>query len=93
MSFRSAPRAAIRLGSLGLLNLILGGVGVPRASRRSPGVWNLNCTFRPEPTLAGGPRHRLRLTPMSDTFSKVEVITGIAERRRFSADLKLAVVG
>jgi hypothetical protein len=61
--------------------------------RRSPGVWNLNCTFRPEPTLAGGPRHRLRLTPMSDTFSKVEVITGIAERRRFSADLKLAVVG
>jgi hypothetical protein len=30
---------------------------------------------------------------MSDTFSKVEVITGIAERRRFSADLKLAVVG
>jgi len=29
---------------------------------------------------------------MSDTFSKVEVITGIACRRRFSADLKLAVV-
>jgi transposase len=30
--------------------------------------------------------------PMSDTFSKVEVITGVARRRRFSADLKLAVV-
>ena len=29
---------------------------------------------------------------MSDTFSKVEVITGIARRRRFSIDLKLAVV-
>src|SRR5437763_10683912 len=29
---------------------------------------------------------------MSDTFSKVEVITGIARRRRFSTDLKLAVV-
>src|ERR1700680_1831166 len=29
---------------------------------------------------------------MSDTFSKVEVITGVARRRRFSADLKLAVI-
>jgi len=29
---------------------------------------------------------------MSDTFSKVEVITSIARRRRFSTDLKLAVV-
>jgi len=29
---------------------------------------------------------------MSDTFSKVEVITDIARRRRFSTDLKLAVV-
>jgi transposase len=29
---------------------------------------------------------------MSDTFSKVEVITGIARRRRFPTDLKLAVV-
>ena len=29
---------------------------------------------------------------MSDTFSKVEVITGVACRRRFSTDLKLAVV-
>ena len=27
---------------------------------------------------------------MSDTFSKVEVITGVARRRRFSTDLKLA---
>jgi hypothetical protein len=29
---------------------------------------------------------------MSDAFSKVEVITGVAPRRRFSTDLKLAVV-
>ena len=29
---------------------------------------------------------------MSDLFSKVEVITGVARRRRFSTDLKLAVV-
>ena len=29
---------------------------------------------------------------MSDTFSKVEVITGVARRRRFSTDLKLGVV-
>src|SRR5437870_13520825 len=29
---------------------------------------------------------------MSDTFSRVEVITGVARRRRFSTDLKLAVV-
>ena len=34
------------------------------------------------------PRH----TPMSDTFSKVEVITGVARRRRFSIEQKLAVV-
>ena len=29
---------------------------------------------------------------MSDTFSKMEVITGVARRRRFSTELKLAVV-
>ena len=29
---------------------------------------------------------------MSDTFSKVEVITGVARRRRFPTDLKLAIV-
>jgi transposase len=29
---------------------------------------------------------------MSDTFSKVEVITGVARRRRFSSEQKLAVV-
>lgn len=29
---------------------------------------------------------------MSDTFSKVEVITGVARRRRFSTEFKLAVV-
>jgi len=30
---------------------------------------------------------------MSDMFSKVEVISGIARRRRFSTELKVAVVG
>jgi len=40
----------------------------------------------------GGPRDKPRHTPMSDTFSKVEVITGVARRRRFSTELKLAVV-
>jgi transposase-like protein len=29
---------------------------------------------------------------MSDTLSKVEVITGVARRRRFPTDLKLAIV-
>src|SRR6476620_10071484 len=29
---------------------------------------------------------------MSDTFSRIEVITGVARRRRFSTELKLAVV-
>ena len=29
---------------------------------------------------------------MSDIFSKVEVITGVARRRRFSTDLRLGVV-
>ena len=29
---------------------------------------------------------------MSETFSKVEVITGVARRRRFSTELKLSVV-
>jgi hypothetical protein len=29
---------------------------------------------------------------MSDTFSKVEVITGVARRRRFPTDLKLTIV-
>jgi transposase-like protein len=29
---------------------------------------------------------------MSDTFSKVEVITGVARRRRFSTEQKLALV-
>jgi transposase len=29
---------------------------------------------------------------MSDTFSKVEVISGVARRRRFPTELKLAVV-
>jgi transposase len=29
---------------------------------------------------------------MSDTFSKIEVITGVARRRRFSTELKVAVV-
>lgn len=30
--------------------------------------------------------------PMSETFSRVEVITGVARRRRFSTEQKLAVV-
>jgi len=30
--------------------------------------------------------------PMSDTFSRVEIITGIAPRRRFTTEQKLAVV-
>ena len=29
---------------------------------------------------------------MSDTFSRVEVITGVTRRRRFSTELKLAIV-
>src|SRR5215471_16564860 len=50
------------------------------------------CTrFDRTPALAGGPRDKPRHTPMSDTFSKVEVITGVARRRRFSTDLKLAI--
>lgn len=31
-------------------------------------------------------------TPVSDTFSMVEVITGVARRRRFTTERKLAVV-
>ena len=42
--------------------------------------------------LAGGPRDKPRHVPMSDTFSKVEVITGVARRRRFSTELKLGSV-
>ena len=30
--------------------------------------------------------------PMSNTFSRVEIITGVARRRRFTAEQKLAVV-
>lgn len=30
---------------------------------------------------------------MSDTFSRVEVITGVARRRRFTTEQKLAIVG
>jgi transposase len=30
--------------------------------------------------------------PMSDTFSRVELITGVARRRRFTTEQKLAVV-
>ena len=40
------------------------------------------------PVLAGGPRDKSGRTPRSDTFSKVEVITGVARRRRFPTDLK-----
>jgi transposase len=44
------------------------------------------------PSIAGGSRNKPGHMPMSDTFSKVEVITGVARRRRFSTDQKLAVV-
>ena len=30
--------------------------------------------------------------PMSDTFPRVEIVTGVAPRRRFTTDQKLAVV-
>lgn len=30
--------------------------------------------------------------PMSETFSKVEIITGVARRRRYSTEQKLAIV-
>ena len=30
--------------------------------------------------------------PMSDTFSRMEIITGVARRRRFTTEQKLAVV-
>jgi transposase len=55
----------------------------------------VHCTaprFDRTPALAGGPRDKPRHVPMSDTFSKVEVITGVARRRRFSTELKLALV-
>ena len=42
--------------------------------------------------ISRGPRDNPRHTPMSETFSKVEVITGVARRRRFPMDQKLAVV-
>ena len=48
--------------------------------------------FDRTPALAGGPRGSPRHTPMSDRFSKVEVITGVARRRRYSTEQKLAVV-
>src|SRR5438045_6240254 len=57
-----------------------------------PGCMRPAPRFDRTPALAGGPRYRPRHTPMSDTFSKVEVITGVARRRRFSTDLKLAVI-
>src|SRR6516165_5570774 len=37
-------------------------------------------------------RHSPRHTPMSETFSKVEVITGVARRRRFTTEQKLSVI-
>ena len=56
---------------------------------------DLNCTLFFEnrtPAIAGGPRDSPRHTPMSDTFSKVEVLTGVARRRRFPMEQKLAIV-
>jgi hypothetical protein len=37
-------------------------------------------------------RDRPGAMPMSDTFSRVEIITGVARRRRFTTEQKLAVV-
>jgi transposase-like protein len=48
--------------------------------------------FWPDTGDSRRPRNKPRYTPMSDTFSKVEVITGVARRRRFSTELELAVV-
>src|SRR6202023_644992 len=48
--------------------------------------------FDRTPALAGGARHSPRHKPMSETFSKVEVITGVARRRRFTTEQKLSVV-
>ena len=44
------------------------------------------------PASAGGPRRSPRHVPKSDTFSKIEVISGIARRRRFTTEQKLAIV-
>jgi transposase len=70
----------------GILLVLSQGVH-PVRSLRGP---LLNCT--PDMAIAGGPRDKLGHMPMSDSFSKVEVTTGVARRRRFSTDLKLAVV-
>jgi transposase-like protein len=52
----------------------------------------LNPVFDRTPAIAGRPRHRPGVMPMSDTFSRMEFITGAARRRRFTTDQKLAVV-
>ena len=53
----------------------------------------MKCTlFRPDTGASRRAWDKPRHTPMSDTFSKVEVITGVARRRGFSTDLKLGVV-
>jgi transposase-like protein len=59
-----------------------------------PHLRPVSCTpFDGAPAIAGrASRDEPRHTPMSDTFSKVEVITGVARRRSFSTELKLAVV-
>ena len=57
--------------------------------------FTLKCTpFEPDtgPSRRTYSRDKPGYVPMSDTFSKVEVITGVARRRRFSTELKLAVV-
>lgn len=41
--------------------------------------------------LAESAKHKPRDTPVSDTFSKDELISGVARRRRFSTEPKLAV--
>src|SRR6185369_11428101 len=42
--------------------------------------------------MAGGARPSPRHTPMSEMFSKVEVITGVTRRRRFTSEQKVLVV-
>jgi hypothetical protein len=63
-------------------------VRVQRRPGRKSAVDELHPRLERTPALAGGARH----SPMSETFSKVEVITGVARRRRFTTEQKLLVV-
>jgi len=50
------------------------------------------CPFRPDTGADRRARPKPGSIPMSDTFSRVEVIKGIARRWRFNTEQKLAVV-